>query len=51
MQTDTLDPRQYEESRSQSNEQISDILDDQQKAIFKQISESQSSANFTIIGG
>ena len=37
MQTDTFDPQQFEETRSQSNEQILDILDDQQKAIFKQI--------------
>ena len=51
MQTDTFDPQQFEETRSQSNEQILDILDDQQKTIFKQINKSQSSANFTIIGG
>lgn len=49
MQTDSFDPRQFQEAQSQSNERISEILDDQQKAIFKQLNENQSFGNFTVI--
>jgi hypothetical protein len=49
MQTDTFDPRQFQEAQNQSNERISEILDDQQKAIFKQLNENQSFGNFTVI--
>lgn len=49
MKTDTFDPQQYQESQIQSNEKISEILDDQQRTIFKQLNENQSFGNFTVI--
>lgn len=49
MTSDFADPQHMGNSRNQANEQISEILDDQQKAIFEKLNESQFPGNFTII--
>lgn len=44
-----IDPESMQESQARADEQIKEILDDEQREVFKTIKENQNFGNFTII--